>query len=171
MSTATSRRFETTDDDRPTRPIVRSHDATRLLPLAGRILFSLIFVISTPNHFSGKSVEYAAANGVPMPNVLVPLAGILALVGGLSVLLGYKAKLGAWLLVVFLVPVTLWMHRFWDVADAQMAQAQMVNFMKNVALTGTALYMAFFGAGPLSLDARIARNEAQAIIPPKLERF
>jgi putative oxidoreductase len=170
MSTATSRRFETSDDDRPTRPIVRSHDATRVLPLAGRILFSLIFVMATPNHFSAKGIDYAASSGVPMPNVLVPIAGVLALFGGLSVLLGYKAKAGAWLLVVFLVPVTLWMHRFWDVADAQMAQMQMINFMKNVALTGAALYMAFFGAGPLSLDARIARNEAQAVIPPKLER-
>jgi len=164
MSTATSRRFETTDDDRPTRPIVRSHDASRVLPLVGRILFALIFVMSAPNHFSAKDVGFAASAGVPFPNVLVPIAGLLALFGGLSVLLGYKAKVGAWLLVAFLVPVTLWMHRFWDVADPQMAQMQMINFMKNLALTGAALYMAFFGAGPLSLDARIARSEAREII-------
>jgi putative oxidoreductase len=162
MSTATSRGFEA-DDDRPTRRIVRSHDASRVLPLAGRILFALIFVMSTPNHFSASGVGYAASNGVPMPNVLVPLAGILALCGGLSIMLGYRAKIGAWMLVAFLIPVTLWMHRFWDVADAQMAQAQMINFTKNVALTGAALYMAWFGAGPLSLDARIARSEAREI--------
>jgi putative oxidoreductase len=149
---------------------VRSHDATRILPLAGRILFSCIFVMSTPTHFSAVGIGYAASNGVPWPNVLSPLAGVLALFGGLSVLLGYKAKTGAWLLVVFLVPVTLWMHRFWDVADANMAQMQMAQFMKNVALIGAALYMAFFGAGPLSLDARIARSEAREATPPKLER-
>jgi uncharacterized membrane protein YphA (DoxX/SURF4 family) len=51
-----------------------------------------------------------------------------------------------------------------------MAQMQMAQFMKNVALVGAALYMAFFGAGPLSLDARIARNEAREATPPKLER-
>jgi putative oxidoreductase len=166
MSTATSNRFETTDDDRPTRPIVRSHDAKRVLPLAGRILYATIFIMSTPNHFSARGIDYAASAGVPIPNVLVPIAGMLALFGGLSVLLGYKAKVGALLLVVFLVPVTLWMHRFWDVADAQMAQMQMVNFMKNVALTGTALYMAYFGAGPLSLDARIARTDVTESIRP-----
>jgi putative oxidoreductase len=171
MSTATSRRFETADDDRPTRPIVRSHDVTRVLPLAGRILFALIFVMSTPTHFSVKGIGYATSAGVPMANVLVPLAGILALCGGLSVMLGYKAKIGAWMLVVFLIPVTLWMHRFWDVADPQMAQMQQINFMKNLALTGAALFMAYFGAGPLSLDARIARNEVTSIRPPKLERF
>jgi putative oxidoreductase len=171
MTTATtSRRFETTDDDRPTRPIVRSHDASRILPLGGRILYSLIFIMSTPGHFSAKDVEVATNAGVPMPNLLVPLAGILALVGGLSVLLGYKTKIGAWLLVVFLVPVTLWMHHFWDVADPQMAQMQMINFTKNAALIGTALYMAFFGAGPLSLDARIARTEAREVTRPKLAR-
>jgi putative oxidoreductase len=92
---------------------------------------------------------------------------MLALFGGLSVLLGYKAKAGALLLVVFLVPVTLWMHRFWDVADAQMAQAQMINFMKNVAMTGAALYIAYFGAGPLSVDARIARTDVTESIRPK----
>ena len=170
MSTVTSRRFEATEDDRPTRPIVRSHDVSRVLPLAGRVLFALIFVLSTPGHFSARDVEYATAAGVPMANLLVPLAGILALVGGLSVMLGYKAKAGAWMLVAFLVPVTLWMHRFWDVADPQMAQMQQINFMKNLALTGAALYMAWFGAGPLSLDARIARSEAKSLIPPKLER-
>lgn len=126
--------------------------------------------MSTPNHFSAKGIGYAASNGVPMPNVLVPLAGVLALCGGLSVMLGYKAKFGAWMLVAFLVPVTLWMHRFWDVADAQMAQQQMINFMKNVALTGAALYMAFFGAGPLSLDARIARSEALEVTRPNRAR-
>jgi len=171
MSTATSRRFETSDDDRPTRPIVRSRDATRVLPLAGRILYSLIFVMAAPNHFSAVGIGYAASNGVPMPNILVPISGVLALAGGLSILLGYKAKLGAWLLVVFLVPVTLWMHRFWGAAgDPQMVTMQMAQFSKNVALTGTALYMAFFGAGPLSLDARIARREATEITRPSFAR-
>ena len=170
MSTATSRRFETSDDDRPTRPIVRSRDATRVLPLAGRILYALIFVLAAPNHFSARGIGYAASSGVPMPNVLVPLSGVLSLVGGLSILFGYKAKIGAWLLVVFLVPVTLWMHRFWDVGDPQIMSAQMAHFMKNVALTGAALYMAFFGAGPLSIDARIARREAREITRPSFAR-
>ena len=140
------------------RPLTSDHAASRVLPIIGRILYSAIFLLSTPNHFSGKAVAYAAAAGVPIPGVLVPLAGILALLGGLSVLLGYRAKLGAWLLVVFLVPVTLWMHRFWGVADPQHAQMQMINFMKNLGLVGGALFVAYFGAGPFSLDARIARQ-------------
>ncbi len=169
MSTATSPERLEVEDNRPTRPLVRSHDARRVLPLIGRILFALIFILAAPNHFSARGIGYAASMGVPGPNVLVPISGILAFVGGVSVLLGYRAKIGAWLLVLFLVPVTLWMHRFWTVADPQMAQIQMVNFMKNLAMTGGALFIAYFGAGPLSLDARIARTavvETRAPLSP-----
>jgi putative oxidoreductase len=157
MATATTQDI----DNEPTLHKVHSHDATRALPLVGRVLFSAIFLMSAPNDFSEQVISYAAAAGVPLPNTAVPLAGVVAIVGGLSVLLGFKAKLGAWMLVAFLVPVTLFMHRFWGVEDAQMAQMQMISFMKNVALVGGALWIAYFGAGPLSLDAIAARKSAQ----------
>lgn len=159
MSNATSPDRLETEDERPTRPLVRTnHDAVRVLPLIGRILFAQMFILAAPNHFSARGIGYAASMGVPAANVLVPLSGILALVGGISVLLGYRAKIGAWMLVLFLVPVTLWMHRFWDVADPQMAVMQLINFQKNMAMLGGSLLIAYFGAGPLSLDARIART-------------
>ena len=62
-------------------------------------------------------VKYAAGSGVPLPGLLVPLSGLLATAGGLSVLLGYRARLGAWALVLFLIPVTLIMHAFWKATD------------------------------------------------------
>jgi putative oxidoreductase len=74
-----------------------------------------------------------------------------------AILLGYRAKVGAWLIVLFLVPVTLMMHKFWAVHDPMMAQMQMVMFMKNVAILGGALLISQFGAGPLSLDERRSR--------------
>ncbi|HEY1954493.1 MAG TPA: DoxX family protein [Polyangiaceae bacterium] len=154
-STASRRPFALAHDGE--RPSAAARTAERVLPLAGRILYSLVFLASTPGHFSAKDVASAAHAGVPIPHVLVPIAGILALVGGLSVLFGFKTKIGAWLLIAFLVPVTLWMHRFWGVADPHLAQMQMINFMKNTALIGAALYMAFFGAGPLSIDHRSSR--------------
>jgi len=91
---------------------------------------------------------------VPLASVAVPLSGVLAIVGGLGILLGYRAKLGAWLIVVFLVPVTLMMHKFWTVPDPMMSQIQMILFMKNVSMLGGALLISQFGAGPFSLDAR-----------------
>jgi putative oxidoreductase len=132
----------------------REHDWTRYLVLAGRILFAAIFVLTVFSHFSGQAIDHAASQGVPAANVLVPLSGILATLGGLSVALGYRARIGAWLIVLFLVPVTLMMHRFWGVPDPRMAQLQQAMFMKNVSMLGAALLVAYFGAGPLSLDAR-----------------
>src|SRR5947207_2900201 len=92
----------------------------KLIPLLGRILFSLPFLYSVPHHFSSDTINYAASQGVPAASVLVPLSGILALAGGLSILLGYKARIGGWLIVLFLVPVSLKMHNFWAVTDPMM---------------------------------------------------
>ena len=80
--------------------------------LAGRVLFSLIFLLAASGHFSHQEIAYAAQQGVPLASLAVPLSGVLALVGGLSVLLGYQAKWGAGLLIVFLVPVTLYAAQF-----------------------------------------------------------
>ncbi len=120
--------------------------------LAGRILYSAIFLISAPGHFTEKMILFAAGKGVPMAHLAVPLAGVISFLGALSVLLGYKAKVGAWLLVIFLVPVTLMIHNFWAISDPVQAQMQYINFMKNISMLGAALMIAHFGSGPLSVD-------------------
>jgi putative oxidoreductase len=130
---------------------------TRALVLTARVLYSLIFIFAAAGHFSAQTIAYAAAQGVPLANLAVPLSGILSLLGGLSVLLGYKARWGALALIVFLVPVTLMMHNFWAISDPMMKQMHMVMFMKNLGLMGGALLLYVFGAGPLSLDNRRAR--------------
>jgi putative oxidoreductase len=122
--------------------------------LAGRVLFSLIFVLASLGHFSHQEIAFAAQQGVPLASIAVPFSGVMALLGGLSVLLGYKARWGALLLIVFLIPVTLMLHNFWVVKDPMMAQMQMAMFLKNVSIAGGALLISQFGAGPLSLDAR-----------------
>jgi putative oxidoreductase len=126
----------------------------RIIVPIGRVLFALIFLMTPLNLFSQQAIGYAASAGVPMASVLVPVAGVIALLGALSIALGYKAKIGAWLIVLFLVPVTLWMHKFWGVSDPMMKQMQMVNFMKNLSMLGGALVITYLGAGPLSLDNR-----------------
>src|ERR1700732_2819894 len=123
----------------------------------GRFFFALIFLFAAPNHFTKQTIAFSASQGVPIASIAVPLSGVLAIAGGLSILLGYRAKLGAWLIVLFLVPVTLMMHKFWTVSDAMMAQIQMVMFMKNLSMLGGAVLISQFGAGPFSLDARRSR--------------
>lgn len=124
-----------------------------VVPL-GRVFFSLIFIMSGINHFNAGTIEYAAAQGVLMPNLLVPLSGLMAIIGGLSVIFGYFARFGALLLFLFLVPVTLAMHNFWSITDPMMHQMQMIQFMKNLALIGATMLIFFYGAGPKSMDLK-----------------
>jgi putative oxidoreductase len=126
----------------------------------GRFLYALIFIFAGFNHFSFGSVEYAANSGVPIPDILVPLSGLIAMIGGISVLLGYHARVGALLLLLFLIPVTLMMHDFWNLSG-QEAQQQMAGFMKNLSMIGGAVLIIFYGAGPKSLDNHQAKKESR----------
>ena len=128
----------------------------RYLVALGRLFYALIFVVAGFGHFTRQEIAYAAAQGIPVAGVLVPASGIVAIVGGLSILLGFYGKLGAWLLVLFLVPVTLTMHNFWAVQDPMMQQIQMAMFLKNISMLGAALFFTQVGTGPLSLDSRRA---------------
>jgi putative oxidoreductase len=126
----------------------------RYLVALGRLLYSLIFVLAGLGHFTHQEIAYAAGQGVPLARFVVPVSGVMAIVGGLSILLGFHGKLGAWLLVLFLVPVTFAMHNFWAVKDPMMQQIQMAMFLKNFSMLGSALFFTQIGTGPLSLDAK-----------------
>ena len=118
----------------------------------GRVLLSLIFLFSGISHFSGATISYAASMGVPFASVLVPISGAMAMVGGLSVLLGFHARMGALVLLLFMIPITFAMHAFWTFDDVTMAQNQMAHFMKNIAMMGGLLLIMFYGSGPVSVD-------------------
>jgi putative oxidoreductase len=77
--------------------------------------------------------------------------------GGLSLLLGYQARLGALALFLFLIPVTLTFHNFWTYPPEQQKQ-QMIMFMHNLALMGALLLIMTYGAGRFSLDHRNANR-------------
>jgi len=137
---------------RPAAGSVRNLTAG-LVPL-GRAFFAAIFLMAPRVHFDPATIAYARSAGVPFAEFLVPASGVLAFLGGLSVLLGWRARVGAAMLVAFLVPITLSMHAFWAVKDPMMAQIQFVMFMKNLGLLGGALLVAHLGAGPYSVDTR-----------------
>lgn len=125
--------------------------------LIARVLFSVIFILAAFAHFSPVYVDYAAKSGVLYAGFLVPFAGVIAGVGGLSVLLGYRTRVGAALIILFLIPVTLMMHAFWTIEDPAARGLQQIMFLKNIGLIAGALYIARFGAGRISLDARRQR--------------
>ena len=125
----------------------------KYLVLLGRISYSSIFVVAGPTHFSAGTIGLATSKGLPLASIAVPLSG------GLSILLGYKVKYRAWLIVIFLLPVTFMIHNLWTYTDPTEVQMQMANFTKNISMLGAALVFAHLGSGPLSLDARRSPKE------------
>ncbi len=123
----------------------------------GRLLYAFVFLLSSLGHFQQSTIDYAASHGVPLAIFLVPFSGLMILFGGLSIGLGYKARLGALLIILFLVPVTLIMHDFWNLSDPMQMMLQRAMFMKNTSMLGAALLIFYFGSGPLSLDRRKAK--------------
>ncbi len=126
----------------------------RYIPLAGRILFSLMFIMSGMGHLTKSTgmAQYAGSMGVPAPTLVVIITGIMIILGGFSVILGYKVKVGTILLIVFLLPTSFIMHTFWGIEDPMQSQMQMAMFLKNLSMLGGALLLYHFGTGPLSLE-------------------
>lgn len=130
-----------------------------LITLSGRILISVIFLISGVFKVAAYSqmVGYAAAVHLPVPNVAIALAAAVELAMGLAILAGFKTRIAAWVLFLYLIPVTFFFHNFWAVQGAAQ-QMQMVNFLKNAAIMGGLLVLAVNGAGAYSADAALAKK-------------
>jgi putative oxidoreductase len=130
-----------------------SDPSSSFTPLAGRILMSVVFLVSGLFKIGGYTqfVGYAAAKGVPMPSVAIACAVVLELAGGLAILVGFQTKIAAWLLFLYLIPVTFFFHNFWALQGAEQ-QNNMIHFLKNVAIMGGLVILAANGAGPYSVD-------------------
>ncbi len=115
----------------------------------GRIIFGCYFIYNGINHLSHVPMMagYAKSKGVPAPSLAVFVSGLFILLGGLSVLLGIYPVAGIILITLFLIPVSFFMHRFWDVQDPMARMGEHVNFLKNMALIG-ALLMFFLISRP-----------------------
>jgi len=129
--------------------------------LVGRILLSAIFLFSGFGKIANWSgtADSMAQHG--MPAVPLFLAGAIAfeVLGGLSLLLGLYGRLGAVLLILFLIPTTLVFHNFWAV-DAAQQQNQMIHFMKNVGIMGGLFTVAGMGVGRYSVDYCLGNRRA-----------
>lgn len=123
--------------------------------LVGRILFAMVFIGSGLNHLTQRQnmVAYAQAKGLPGAGLLVPLSGVMIAAGGVFVALGWHRFIGAGLIALFLVPTAFFMHAFWKETDPEAKQNEMAHFMKDLALAGAALFIAYYGgyAWPMSL--------------------
>lgn len=108
--------------------------------LIGRIIVGLFYLMMGINHFTKMKmmVQYAQSKKVPLPSLAVPVTGLILILAGLSMALGVNPQIGVLLIAIFLIPTSLIMHNFWAVPEDQ-KMTEMVNFMKNMALLGSAL--------------------------------
>jgi putative oxidoreductase len=138
----------------------------RALFMLGRGLFGGFFAYHGINHFRHQKQmsQYAESKGVPAAEAAIPATGALLLAGGLSIMAGLKPKQGLAAIVGFLIPVTLQMHRFWEVREPEQRMHEMINFSKNMALVGAALMMMQIPEPwPASVDEAGAADEEMFI--------
>lgn len=120
------------------------------IPLVARICLSIIFLnsaISKMMNFAGTE-QMMVEKGLPLAGLLLLGNIVFQLVGGISLILGYKARWGAIILILFLIPTTLVFHNFLANPD------ELTAFLKNLALIGGLLMVYYAGAGAVSLDAK-----------------
>jgi uncharacterized membrane protein YphA (DoxX/SURF4 family) len=120
----------------------------------GRAIFGGFFVFNGINHFMSVAMMsgYVASKGVPMPQLAVIATGLLLVLGGISLILGAWPRVGAAMIMLFLLSVTPVMHDFWNATDPAARMNDFGNFAKNVALFGGAcIAMAFPQPWPASV--------------------
>ncbi len=114
----------------------------------GRVLFSLIFIIAgfgKVMHFY-DNVAYIASQHVPLPVAATMLAILFELGGSMLILIGWKARIGAAMIFIFVLIATFLVHDFWAYPEPE-AKNQLLHFMKNISILGGAVYIMIVGAG------------------------
>ena len=133
------------------------------LVIIGRVLLALMFILAGLDKLGNISgtAGYIASGGLPMASALAVLVGLLELLGGIAIAIGFQARWAALALGLFTLVASLLFHKFWAVAPDQ-AYMQQLLFMKNLSVAGGLFIVAALGAGPASLDARRAPRLATA---------
>jgi putative oxidoreductase len=134
-----------------------------LSSMLGRVFIGTIFLMSAVGNkipqFS-LTVGYMESKGVPMPGVMLVGAIVFLLAGSLSVIVGYKTRIGATLLLVFLILATYFFHNFWAL-EGEARQAEMIHFMKNLSMAGAMLFLIGNGGGRWSIDGCQSGRDVQ----------
>lgn len=119
-----------------------------LAMVAGRVLISFMFIMSGIGKITGLEGQQGYMEMMGVPGFLIYPAILVEVLGGLAVLLGYQARIGALLLAGFCVVSGVLFH--FDPSD----QMQMISFYKNLAIAGGFLFIVAMGPGKLSIEGR-----------------
>lgn len=116
--------------------------------LVGRIFFTLIFYASGITHFTDMAGYVALMPAaIPAREFWVAVSGVVEVAGATMILFNRMPRLGAWLIALFLVPVTIVVHGVLMVnaTDESMRQIQLSFFLKGMTMTGAALIFTQLG--------------------------
>ena len=124
-----------------------------VLPLAGRLLMATIFLVAGIRKVLGfaGTVGYFAKLGFPAAEAFAVIAIVIELGGALALIIGWRTRWIAWLMILFVAIATAMAHRFWEF-DAAQFNNQLNHFLKNLAIIGGLLFVAGFGPGRASID-------------------
>lgn len=124
-----------------------------MLPLIARVLIAALFLVAGVRKFIlfAGSAGYFAKLGFPAPEIVTWVAIAIEVVGGLLLLIGWRTRLVAWVLIAFVAVATGMAHRFWEFEAAQLPN-QLNHFLKNLAVIGALLMLTAFGPGSASVD-------------------
>ena len=125
------------------------------LVVSGRVLLALMFIIAGFGKLTNiaGTAGYIASGGLPLATLLAVVVGLLELLGGIAIAVGYQTRWAALALGLFTLLAAVLFHRFWAV-PADQAFVQQLMFMKNLSVAGGLFIVAALGAGPASIDAR-----------------
>jgi putative oxidoreductase len=128
--------------------------------LLGRAFLCWIFLYSSFSQATefAQNVAHVAAAGMPFPPLSIITSIAIQAICGLAILFGFRIRIAAWILFVFLIPTTIVLHKFWGLPSPHL---QEVNFFKNMALIGGLLFVTQLHAGAYSLDALLDKGSSR----------
>ena len=126
------------------------------LVVTGRVLLALMFILAGLSKLGNiqGTAGYIASGGLPFPALLAVVVGLLELVGGIAVAIGFQTRWAALALGLFTLAASVLFHKFWAV-PADQAMVQQLMFMKNLSVAGGLFFVAAMSAGPASVDAKL----------------
>ena len=129
-------------------PSAVSSAVTTLVPALGRLMISTLFILAGLSKLAAPAmtIGYIHSVGLPLPSLAYGIAAFIEIVGGITLLVGYRTRIVAGVLFVFTLATAVFFHNhFGD-------QNQFIHFFKNIAVAGGLLHVIAFGGGRVSLD-------------------
>ena len=134
--------------------------------LIGRIIVGVFYLYSGIDGFINlkSKIGYAASQGAPLPQVTVLISAVLLLIAGLTIITGFEVRIGVVALALFFLPVTFFIHDFWNVQEPVRRMAEFHSFQSNVALMASALmFLAIPAPWPFSLSERLKPQQRKQL--------